>query len=218
VLKVGLTGNIAAGKSSVAEVWRSLGARVSDADEHARRAVEPNTPAFAAIVAEWGSRVLASDGTLDRPALRDIVFRDPEARKRLEAIVHPAVGALRAAEAEAAEREGARILVADIPLLFEAGLAPEFDVVVLVDAPVEERRRRLVEERGIDPEEADRLISSQMPAELKRAGAHVVIENGGSREELEGRAREVWRELEGQVAGGELRPSGPDASGETSSE
>jgi dephospho-CoA kinase len=196
VLKVGLTGNVAAGKSSVAAVWRAQGAWVSDADELARRAVEPGTPGFTAIVGEWGNRVLARDGTLDRGALRDIVFRNPEERRRLEAIVHPEVGALRAEETEAAARAGAAILVADIPLLFETGLVQEFDVVVLVDAPEAERHRRLVEDRGLDPEEAERLISSQMPAALKRAGAHLLIENAGSREELETRALDAWRELE----------------------
>lgn len=195
-----MTGNIASGKSSVTRLWRSLGARVSDADELARRAVEPGTPALSRIVLEWGSRVRARDGGLDRAVLRDIVFRDPEARERLESIIHPAVRALRDAEFAEAERAGADILVADIPLLFETGMASDFDVVVLVDAPVEERKRRLVEDRGIDPAEAERLIASQMPAELKRAGAHHVIENSGSREELERRAREVWSELERAAA------------------
>jgi dephospho-CoA kinase len=196
MLKVGLTGNIAAGKSTVARLWGALGARVSDADELARRAVEPGTPAFDQIVAEWGSRVVAPDGTLDRAVLRGIVFREPRERQRLEAIVHPAVRRLREAELAEAGREGARIVVSDIPLLFETDLAREFDVVVLVDAPEEERRRRLVEERGIEPQEADRLIASQMPAVLKRAASHHVIDNAGSLRELEERAREVWTELE----------------------
>ena len=174
MLRIGLTGNIAAGKSSVARVWRSLGATVVDADELARRAVEPGTPGLARIVEAWGPAVLDGDGALDRAALRRIVFADPEARARLEEIVHPAVYALRGEEYRLAEERGERRVVADVPLLFEVGLADEFDVVVLVDAPEEERLRRLVEDRGLDPEEAVRMIDAQMPAELKRARADLV--------------------------------------------
>jgi dephospho-CoA kinase len=195
MLKVGLTGNIAAGKSSVVGVWRSLGATVVDADELARRAVEPGTPGLARIVEAWGPALLDADGALDRAALRRIVFEDPEARARLEEIVHPAVYALRAEENRLAEERGERLVVADIPLLFEVGMADEFDVVVLVDAPEEERLRRLVEDRALDPEEAVRMIDAQMPAELKRARADLVIENAGSPAELEARAREAWAEL-----------------------
>ncbi|HEX8273954.1 MAG TPA: dephospho-CoA kinase [Longimicrobiaceae bacterium] len=195
MLKVGLTGNIAAGKSSVVRVWRALGAVVVDADELARRAVEPGTPGLARIVEAWGPEVLDAEGTLDRAALRRIVFADPEARARLEEIVHPAVQALRGEEYRRAEEAGARLVVADIPLLFEVGMADEFDVVVLVDAPEEERLRRLVEDRALDPEEAVRMIDAQMPAELKRARADLVIENGGTPAELESRARDAWAEL-----------------------
>ncbi len=204
MLRIGLTGNIAAGKSSVAGVWRSLGATVVDADELARRAVEPGTPGLGLIVEAWGSAVLDADGELDRAALRRIVFDDPEARARLEEIVHPAVYALREEENRLAAERGERLVVADIPLLFEVGMADEFDVVVLVDAPEEERLRRLVEDRGLDPEEAVRMIDAQMPAELKRARADLVIENAGSPAELEAWAREVWAELAGraEAAGG----------------
>jgi dephospho-CoA kinase len=204
MLKVGLTGNIAAGKSSVVQVWRALGAAVVDADELARRAVEPGTPGLARIVEAWGPEVLDAKGELDRAALRRIVFADPEARARLEEIVHPAVQALRGDEYGRAEAGGARLVVADIPLLFEVGMADEFDVVVLVDAPEEERLRRLVEDRGLDPEEAVRMIDAQMPAELKRARADLVIENGGTPAELEARARDAWAELarRAEAAGG----------------
>ena len=195
MLKVGLTGNIAAGKSSVAEVWRSLGATVVDADELARRAVEPGTPAHAAIAAEWGSWVLEDGGALDRAALRQIVFADPEARERLEGIVHPAVAALRDEHYREASERGEKLVVADIPLLFEVGMADDFDVVVLVDAPEDVRLARLVSDRGLDADEARRMIAAQMPAELKRARADVVIRNTGTRGDLQDRARDVWREL-----------------------
>lgn len=196
MLKVGLTGNIAAGKSTVAEVWRSLGATVVDADELARRAVDPGTPAFSAIAAEWGEQVVEPDGGLDRAALRRIVFADPAARERLEQIVHPAVAGLREELYRQAEARGEAVIVADIPLLFEVGLVDEFDVVVLVDAPEETRLARLVGDRGLDPAEAQKMIGAQMPSALKRARADYVIENTGSLAEVRRRARDVWQELE----------------------
>jgi dephospho-CoA kinase len=195
MLKVGLTGNIAAGKSTVADVWRGLGATVIDADELARRAVDPGTPALDAITREWGSEVVDAGGELDRAALRRIVFSDPEARERLEQIVHPAVAGLRDELYREAEARGERLVVADIPLLFEVGLVDEFDVVVLVDAPEEARLVRLVGDRAMDPEDARRMIAAQMPAELKRARADFVIVNTGTLGEVRRRAREVWDEL-----------------------
>jgi dephospho-CoA kinase len=195
MLKVGLTGNIAAGKSSVAHAWRSMGATVVDADELSRQAVEPGTPAHAAIAAEWGTWVLEEGGALDRAALRQIVFADPEARARLEDIVHPAVAALRDEHFREAQARGDRLVVADIPLLFEVGMADEFGVVVLVDAPEEVRLARLVADRGLEAEEAQRMIAAQMPSELKRARADVVIENTGTLGDLQDRARDVWRDL-----------------------
>jgi dephospho-CoA kinase len=195
MLKVGLTGNIAAGKSTVADVWRGLGATVIDADELARRAVDPGTPALDAITREWGTEVVDAGGELDRAALRRIVFSDPEARERLEQIVHPAVAGLRDELYREAEARGERLVVADIPLLFEVGLVDEFDVVVLVDAPEEARLVRLVGDRAMDPEDARRMIAAQMPAELKRARADFVIVNTGTLGEVRRRAREVWDAL-----------------------
>lgn len=202
MLKVGLTGNVGAGKSTVARVWRGLGATVIDADELARRAVEPGTPALAEIAEAWGPGVLAPDGSLDRAALRAIVFADPAARARLEAIVHPAVGALRDEAYREAEARGERVVAAEIPLLFEVGLADEFDVVVLVDAPEAVRQVRLVGDRGLEPEEARRMIAAQIPSELKHARADVVIENTGTVADLERHAREAWEELERRAASG----------------
>jgi dephospho-CoA kinase len=200
MVKVGLTGNIASGKSSVAEVWKALGATVVDADELARRAVEPGSEALERIVEAWGPAVLDPDGSLNRSALRAVVFQDPGARKRLEAIVHPRVGELRdEAFARAAER-GERLVVADIPLLFEAGLEGDFDVVVLVDAPEPLRLRRLVQDRGLGIDEARRMIDAQMPSGEKRERADIVIENDRSREALDARARAVWAELGRRVA------------------
>lgn len=195
MLKVGLTGNIASGKSTVARVWRSQGAEVVEADELARRAVEPGTEALAAIVGRWGPGMLDESGELDRAALREIVFRDPEERARLEQIVHPAVQRLRAEAFRAAEAAGWRIVVADIPLLFEVGMEDEFDLVVLVDAPEDVRLERIVSARGLTADEARSMMDAQMPSERKRAHADVVIDNTGTMEELEARAARVWDEL-----------------------
>lgn len=195
MLKVALTGNIASGKTSVARIWRELGARVIDADELARRAVEPGMPALAAIARRWGDRVLDDSGRLDRAALREIAFADPAERARLEAIVHPEVQRLREGELGAAESAGAPLVVADIPLLFEVGMEHQFDLVVLVHAAEDVRLERLVRERGMEPGEARRMIQAQMPSERKRPQAHILIENEGSLRDLNARAREVWDEL-----------------------
>lgn len=195
MLKVGLTGNIASGKSSVASVWRDLGARIVDADELARLAVEPGSPGLAEVVATWGSAVLTASGELDRAVMRERVFRDPSARAQLEAIIHPRVAALRDEALVQAEREGETVVVADIPLLFEVGLAEEFDLVVLVDAPEAARRDRIVRDRGLSPEEAERMIAAQMPAAEKRERADIVIDNTGTLDDLRARAAEVWEQI-----------------------
>lgn len=205
MLRVALTGNIASGKSSIVRTWRALGAHVIEADALARLAVAPGTPALRTIAETWGPGVLLPSGELDRAALRDVVFRDPDERRRLEEIVHPEVNRLRRAELAEAEAEGAVIAVSDIPLLFEVGLEDEFDMIVLVDAPAETRLERLVRDRGLPPDEARRMLDAQWPADRKRARADIVIENTGTISDLDARAREVWRMLE---AGAEERKKG----------
>ncbi|MBI4544414.1 MAG: dephospho-CoA kinase [Gemmatimonadetes bacterium] len=194
--RIGLTGNIASGKSSVAQVWERLGARIIDADALARRAVEPGAPAREEVIREFGRAILDAAGQVDRAALRALVFRNPAARRRLEAIVHPAVARLRAEQEAELGRSGARVVVHDIPLLFEVGLEHEFDAVVLVDAPPELRLERLVRQRGLEREEARRIVDAQIEAAAKRARADYVIENTGSLAELEARATEVWQAIE----------------------
>lgn len=185
MLVVGLTGNIAAGKSAVAARLASHGVPIVDADRLARDAVAPGSPALARIVARWGAGILAADGALDRAALRRIVFADPTERRALDAIVHPEVARLREAAVAALRARGERLVVCDIPLLFEAGLEGTVDRIVLVDAPVAVRRDRLVRDRGLTPAEADAMIAAQLPSERKRARAHDVLENVGTRAELE---------------------------------
>ncbi|HET7274193.1 MAG TPA: dephospho-CoA kinase [Longimicrobiaceae bacterium] len=208
MLKVGLTGNIAAGKSSVARVWKRLGAGVIDADHLAREVVRPGSPALESIVDEWGPEILAADGTMDRAAMREIIFRDPIARRKLESIIHPAIEALRDREYRAAAARGATIIVADVPLLFEVGMEDQFDYVVLVDAPEPVRLARIIRDRGIDEDEARRMMGAQLPAHEKRARADRIIDNDRGPAELEARSAAVWKELSSHATGGEVHASG----------
>ncbi|KAF4407265.1 MULTISPECIES: dephospho-CoA kinase [Streptomyces] len=193
MLKVGLTGGIGAGKSEVSRLLASCGAVIVDADRIAREVVEPGTPGLASVVAEFGPDVLAPDGTLDRPKLGGIVFGDPERLKALNAIVHPLVGA-RSAELEAAAGESA-IVVHDVPLLTENGLAPLYDLVVVVDAAPETQLERLTGQRGMTEEEARSRMAAQASREQRLAVADLVVDNDGPLEALAPRVREVWQEL-----------------------
>lgn len=195
MLQVALTGNIAAGKSSVARLFAEWGATVIDADAIVHDLQQPGTPVFHAMLARFGPAILRPDGRLDRPALRHLVLDDPAARADLEAIIHPAVAARRADLIADATRRDAAIVVSDIPLLFEVADPGAFDRVVLVDAPEATRRDRLVRIRGLQPDEADRLIATQLPSAAKRARSHHVIDNNGSPEALEKAARRVWNQL-----------------------
>ncbi len=188
---VGLTGNMAAGKSTVAEAWRRAGAPVVSADELARQAVEPGSPGLARVAHLLGPGAVGPDGAMDRAAVRRMVFGDDGLRRGLEAIVHPEVKRLRDEWTARQRGAGRGVAVWEIPLLFEAGIEADADVVVLVDAPREVRRRRAMETRGLSAEEVDAMMAAQMPAEGKRRRADFVIENGGTREELAERAREV---------------------------
>jgi dephospho-CoA kinase len=195
MLNVALTGNIAAGKSSVAELFRRWGATVLDADAIVREVQRPGTPVMRRIAERFGDAVVRPDGSLDRPALRRIVMADPDAREALERIVHPAVYARRAELATEAEARGDSVVVSDIPLLFESGDPEAFDAVVLVDATEPVRLLRLVEERGLSEAEALEMIRAQMPASAKRARSHYVIDNDGDLAALERAASAVWRAL-----------------------
>ncbi|MXX56520.1 MAG: dephospho-CoA kinase [Gemmatimonadetes bacterium] len=191
MIVVGLTGNMAAGKSAVADLWRRAGVPVVSADELAREAVKPGSPGLARVAALLGPEALDAEGAMDRAAVRRIVFGDDGLRRGLEAIIHPEVRRLRDewTAVQRAARQG--VVVWEIPLLFEAGIARDVDVVVLVDAPPELRRRRAMETRGLSAEEVDAMMAAQMSADLKRQRADFVIENGGPREQLAERAAEV---------------------------
>jgi dephospho-CoA kinase len=195
MLLVGLTGNIAAGKSTVAQLLSERGATIIDADILARRAVERGTAAYDKIVQQWGPTVLGPDQQIDRPALRRIVFDDHDQLERLNSFVHPEVERQRGVLVEEARERGDRIVICDIPLLFEARLVDRFDKVILVDATRPRRLERLVNERQLPEAEAMKMIAAQMPAELKRARADHVIDNDGTIADLEKRVRAVWSEL-----------------------
>ena len=192
-MRVGLTGGVASGKSTVSALLAELGAVVIDADVLAREVVAPGTDGLAAVVAEFGPEVLGPDGGLDRPRVGAIVFADADKRRALEAIIHPRVRA-RAAEIEAEAPPGA-VVVHDIPLLTETGQAASFDAVVVVDVPVEVQVDRMVRIRGMSPEDARSRVAAQASREERLAIATHVVDNTGTFEELRERVAEVYGEL-----------------------
>ncbi|MGL6236614.1 MAG: dephospho-CoA kinase [Segniliparus sp.] len=192
MLKIGLSGGIGSGKSTVAAAFEELGALVVDSDKIAREVVEPGTPGLAALVDAFGDGVLAADGTLDRPNLAARVFGDEEARAKLNAITHPLVAARSHELMAAAPAE--QVVVRDIPLLVELGLAPFFHLAIIVDAPLDERLRRLTEVRGMSREDALARIGAQASDGQRRAAADIWLDNSGSPEELRARVRRLWTE------------------------
>ncbi|MCZ2814656.1 dephospho-CoA kinase [Modestobacter sp. VKM Ac-2984] len=191
MLRIGLTGGIGSGKSTVAALLAERGAVVVDADRLAREVVAPGTPGLAAIAEEFGPDVLAGDGALDRAALAAVVFADPAARARLDAIVHPRVRA-RAAELAAAAPPGS-VVVQDVPLLVETGQAGSFDLVLVVETDPETRVARLVD-RGLSAADARARIASQATDEERRAVADVVLHNDGGPEALAEQVQRFWSE------------------------
>ncbi|MER6731942.1 dephospho-CoA kinase [Streptomyces puniciscabiei] len=193
MLKVGLTGGIGAGKSEVSRLLVEHGAVLIDADRIAREVVAPGTPGLAAVVEAFGEDVLAADGSLDRPVLGSIVFADPEKLAVLNSIVHPLVGA-RSRELEEAAAADA-VVVHDVPLLTENGLAPLYDVVVVVDATPETQLERLVRLRGMTEEDARARMAAQATREQRRQIADIVIDNDVPLDALHKRVTEVWEDL-----------------------
>jgi len=196
MIRIGLTGNIASGKSEIAKMLADRGATVIDADLLAREAVQPETQALKDIVKRWGKDVLKKDGSLDRAALRQIVFADQSELDALNRIVHPGVTRLRDREIARARERGDPIVVCVITLLFERNIVDEFDAIVLVDAPRPLRLERMVASRGMEATDAMNMIAAQMPAELKRARADYVIENSGSLQDLERDVDALWSSLQ----------------------
>ncbi|MEU9885780.1 dephospho-CoA kinase [Sphaerisporangium sp. NPDC051011] len=194
MLKIGLTGGIGSGKSEVSRRLAGHGAVVIDADKIAREVVEPGTSGLALVVEEFGPGVLREDGTLNREKLGQIVFPDPEKLKRLNAIVHPRVGE-RMAELQRRTPADA-VVVYDVPLLAENGLAPMYDLVIVVDAPDEVRLERLVSQRGMAREDALARIRAQASREDRLKIADIVVANEGGLGDLDARVAEVWEDLQ----------------------
>jgi len=184
MLSVGLTGNVASGKSTVAARWSEADVPVVSADALAREAVAAGSPGLGAVVDAFGQDVLAADGTLDRGRMRALVFGDDEKRARLEEILHPEIWRRRSAWLEQRRAEGAALVVSEIPLLFETGREGDFDVVVFVDAPEDVRIGRMVEHRDLTVEEARRIAAAQMSSGTKRERSDIVIENDGDLDAL----------------------------------
>jgi dephospho-CoA kinase len=191
--RVGLTGGVASGKSTVAAMLEELGAVVIDADVIAREVVAKGTPGLARVVEEFGEELLGPDGELDRPAMGRLVFSDEGARRRLEGIIHPLVFE-RIVELEEQAPADA-VVVHDIPLLAETGQAAGFDAVVVVDVPVETQVERMVAQRGMSREDAEARIAAQATREQRLAVATYVVDNTGTREDLRDRVTEVFEKL-----------------------
>ncbi len=194
MLNVALTGNAAAGKSTVARWFQEWGATLIDADDLVREVERPGSPTLAEVARHFGDAVLRPDGSLDRPRLRRIVLADPAEREALNAIVHPAVQARRDQRLGAARARGDAIVVNDIPLLFEVLDPGAFDLVVLVDAPEPVRQARL-RDRGLGADEIDRLLAAQLPADVKRGRSDIVLDNGGTLEQLKRAAWDAWQTM-----------------------
>lgn len=196
MLRVGLTGGIGSGKSTVARRLAELGAVVIDADVLAREVVAPGTPGLRAVTDRFGEGVLDADGALDRPGLGALVFGDAAARRDLEAIIHPAVRERAATLSDVAvAADPDAIVVQDIPLLVENAMQDMFDVVVVVGAGESTRLDRLVRLRGMDPDQARARIAAQASDERRRAVADVWLDNDGSTQELLARVDRVWDDL-----------------------
>jgi dephospho-CoA kinase len=195
MLSVALTGNIGAGKSTVADLFRRWGATIIDADALVREIQSPGQRTLAAIGRRFGAELIRADGTLDRAALRAKVLQDPEELAALNRIVHPEVHRRRNELLAEAAARGDRIVISDIPLLFEAANPAEFDVVVLVDAPEDVRRSRLLESRRLPHQDIDRLMAAQLSSAAKRLRSDFIIENSGDFVALERSALSVWQAL-----------------------
>lgn len=195
--RVGLTGGVASGKSSVSKILSELGAVIIDADALAREVVAKGTPGLEAVVEAFGPSLLTAEGELDRPAMGALVFGDDEARRKLESIVHPLVFE-RIVDLESHAPAGA-LVVHDIPLLAESGRADTFDAVIVVDAPAEVQIERMVRDRGWTEAEARARMAAQATREDRRAIATYVIDNTGTLEDLRQRVTEVFEELAGSA-------------------
>jgi len=196
MLRVGLTGGIASGKSTVSGIFASLGAKIIDADEVAREVLLPGEPAWTRLRQAFGQEFFHPDGTVKRKKLRELVFAHPEKRKLLNAIVHPEVMKEINRRSESwSSSEQAGVLLVDVPLLLEVGVANRFDKIIVVYASESAQIKRLMQRDGIAEEEAKQTLKVQMPLSKKVEQADYVIDNSGTTEEAQAQVQRVWQEL-----------------------
>ncbi|WP_347031090.1 dephospho-CoA kinase [Brevibacterium paucivorans] len=191
VMLIGLTGGIGAGKSTVAQLFEERGVPIVDADAIARDVVKPGEPALAELVEHFGDSILGAAGELNRGKLAEVAFADAESHEALNAIMHPAISAETAKRIDALRGDHS-VIVHDVPLLVEAGLAGNYDLTVLVDTPAQIRLQRLTELRGMDPEDAKKRIAAQATDEQRRAACDVALDNSGDIEHLRAQFEEMW--------------------------
>ncbi len=196
MLKIAITGGAGSGKSVVARMFQELGAAVLDADEVAHAVVAPGAPAWEELRKSFGPEYFLEDGSLNRPLMSGLVFSDPEARRRLNAIAHPYVAREIRERLEGLERRGTALVLVEVPLLFEAGLQGGYDKVIVVDVGPEEQRRRLQARDQRGAAEIQGIIDAQMPLEDKAARADYVVNNRGSLDETRAQVEKIWRELQ----------------------
>lgn len=199
MLWIGLTGGIATGKSTVSNYIEELGWPVVDADLVAREVVQKGSEGLGEVVKAFGPEILTPDGTLDRAQMRKLVFKDRQKRQLLEGLLHPRIQRRTAQKRDELEASGYKVAVYDVPLLFEKNLQGQFDQTVLVYVAAELQRQRLMARDGISQDDADRLISSQMPIDQKRPLATRVIENSGTKKDLQAQVQELVQEIESQL-------------------
>jgi dephospho-CoA kinase len=195
MLKIALTGGPGSGKSTVARMFQDLGAQVIDADEVARNVVAPGQPAWEEIRREFGPDYFQEDGSLDRARMAQLVFRDGEARRKLNAIVHPQVGLEIARRLQGLATQGVNLVMVEVPLLYEAGLEKNFDVVIVVDVGKKEQIARLSARDGRPAREAEGILKAQWPLVAKKARADFVVDNRGSPEYTRSQVKKLWQQL-----------------------
>ena len=195
MIKIALTGGPGSGKSTVAQMFRDLGAQVMDADEVARAVVAPGQPAWEELRRQFGPEFFMTDGSLDRAGMAELVFRDPGARAKLNAIVHPQVTREIARRLQALTARGADLVLVEVPLLYETGLERNFDAVIVVDAGEREQIDRIAARDGRPPEEARGILAAQWPLNAKKARADFVVNNRGALADTQGQVKNLWQRL-----------------------
>ena len=195
MLKIALTGGPGSGKSTVARMFQDLGAQVIDADDVARNVVAPGQPAWEEIRREFGPDYFQEDGSLDRARMAQLVFQDAGARQKLNAIVHPQVGLEIARRLQGLATQGVNLVMVEVPLLYEAGLEKNFDVVIVVDVGKKEQIARLSARDGRPAREAEGILKAQWPLVTKKARADFVVDNRGSPEDTRSQVKKLWQQL-----------------------